>query len=178
MRKNRSAKMTGRRLKLRAQLWPDIKNENLWLRDKTSGFTTIPRCLSLIARIMDSLSVKKPLSNTYLALWCYSFDEMIITVQKPHQMALESGFSGQRALSTWRDRMKKLEDLGFIRSAKGASGDFHYIVILNPYLVIRTLNESKGYEVPSDLYNTLIERMEEIGEETTMTYEEDDQAEQ
>ncbi len=67
--------------------------------------------------------------------------------------------------------MKKLEELGFIKSAKGASGDFHYILILNPYLIVKQLHENDEYEVPPDLYNTLLERIEEIGEATAMTDE-------
>lgn len=178
MRKDRSEKMDSRRLKLRNQLWPEINDDLLWLRKRegTAGFTTIPRGLSLISQIMDALSVRKPLSNTYLTLWCYSSDPMIITIQRPYQMALESGFAGQRALSTWRDRMKKLEDLGFIRSAKGASGEFHYVVILNPYLVVRQLHESDEHKIPHDLYNTLLERVDEIGEATAMTDENEEAA--
>ena len=176
MRKKRSDKMAGRRLKLRKQLWPEVRNKDIWSRlmEGTVGFTTIPRGLSLISQILNALSVRKPLANTYFALWCHSTDQMIISIQKPHQMALESGFAGQRALSTWRDRMKRLEELGFIKSAKGASGDFHYVVLLNPYLAVKNLNEGKEYEIPADLYNTLLERVEEIGEQTAMIDEEDE----
>lgn len=174
-RKSRSEKMDARRIKLRKQLWPDVEDEDLWLRDETAGWTTIPRGLSLVSQILDSLSVRKPLSSTYVALWCYSTDPMIITIQRPHQMALESGFTGQRALSTWRDRMKKLEELGFIKSAKGATGSFHYIVLMNPYWAVRELEEGDEHEISRDLYNTLLERAEEIGEETTMVDDEDEE---
>lgn len=169
MATKRSLRMTNKRLKLRGQHWPDITEDDLWLRSETKGFTTIPRGLPLIMRIMDSLSHNKPLANTYMALWCYGFDEMTVTIQKPRQMALESGFTGQRAENTWRERMKKLEELGFIKTAKGFSGPFHYILIMNPYYAVKALNENEKYKVPEDLYNTLIERMEEIGETTKMT---------
>ena len=168
MATKRSARMTTKRLKLRQQYWPDITDDDLWLRAETKGFTTIPRGISLIMRIMDSLSPQKPLANTYMALWCYSFDEMTITIQKPRQMALESGFTGQRAENTWRERMKKLEELGFIQSAEGFSGKFHHVLLLNPYYVVKCLNEDKKHDVPAALYNTLIDRMEEIGETTVM----------
>lgn len=168
MATKRSVRMSNKRLKLRQQHWPNINNDDLWLRSETKGFTTIPRGISIIMRIMDSLSLQKPLSNTYMALWCYSYDEMTVTITKPRQMALESGFTGQRAENTWRERMKKLEELGFIRSAKGFSGDFHYVLILNPYSVAKTLNESEQYSVNPVLYNTLLDRMDEIGETTKM----------
>lgn len=163
MAAKKAARMTERRLSLRKKYWPEVKEEELWVRQNTKGFTTIPRGLSILVRIMDSLSPGKPLSSTYLTLWCYAFDEMFITIQKPRQMALESGFGGQRAEYTWNSRMKKIEELGFIKSAAGVSGDFHYVLILNPYLVVRQLNE-KHDVVPKELYNTLVERIEEIGE--------------
>ena len=168
MATRRSVMMTNKRLKIRQQHWPDITDEDLWLRSETKGFTTIPRGMSLIMRIMDSLSPQKPLSNTYMTLWCYAFDEMTITIQRPRQMALESGFAGQRAENSWRERMKKLEELGFIRSAKGATGNFHYILLLNPYRVIRELKEDIKYNISEVLYNTMIDRIDEIGEITRM----------
>jgi hypothetical protein len=170
----RTAMMTNKRLKLRQQHWPDITDNDLWLRSETKGFMTTPRGISLVMRIMDSLSPHKPLSNTYMALWCYSFDEMTITIQRPRQMALESGFTGQRAESSWRDRMKKLEELGFIRSAKGATGTYHYILLLNPYLVVKKLKEDGKLDLFDVLYNTLVDRIDEIGEMTRMI---DDEAE-
>lgn len=171
MATKRSARMSNKRLKLRQQHWPDITSDDLWLRSETKGFTTIPRGISIIMRVMDSLSLQKPLSNTYMALWCYAYDEMTVTIQKPRQMALESGFTGQRAENTWRERMKKLEELGFIRSAKGFSGDFHYVLLLNPYYVVKKLNDGEQYSLLPALYNTLLDRMDEIGETTIMVDE-------
>jgi len=167
----KSVKMSNKRLKLRQQHWPDVTDQDLWLRKDTGGWTSIPRGISLIMRIMDSLSPQKPLSNTYMALWCYAFEEMTLTIQKPRQMALESGFTGQRAENTWRERMKKLEELGFIRSTGGVSGNFHNVLLMNPYHVVKTLNEGEKYEIPIALYNTLIDRAEEIGEATIMVDE-------
>ena len=166
MASKRSARMTKKREKLRKKFWPEISEDELWSRLKTKGFGTIPRGLSIIIRIMNSLSKGKPLSGTYLTLWCYVFDEMTITIQRPRQMAMESGFTGQRAENTWRDRMKKLEELGFIKSKSGPSGNFHYVLLLNSYLVVKSLEDSNDYNVPDYLYNTLADRIDEIGEVT------------
>lgn len=169
MATQRALRMTSKRIKLRQQHWPDITDKDLWLRNSgTKGFTTIPRGISLIMRIMDSLSLQKPLSNTYITLWCYAFDEMTVTIQKPRQMALESGFTGQRAENTWLERMKKLKELGFIRSIEGVTGNFHHVLLLNPYLVVKKLHQGEKYDVPTVLYHTLIDRIDEIGETTIM----------
>ncbi len=166
MATKRSTRMTKKRERLRNKFWPKIAEDKLWLRQNTKGFGTIPRGLSIIMRIMNSLSKGKPLSGTYFTLWCYVFDEMTITIQRPRQMAMESGFTGQRAENTWRGRMKKLEELGFIKTKSGPSGDFHYVLLLNPYLIVKSLENSKKYDVPEYLYNTLIDRIDEIGEVT------------
>lgn len=166
MASKRTVRMTHKRERLRKKFWPEITEDQLWLRKKTKGFVTIPRGLSIIMRIMNSLSKGKPLSDTYVTLWCYVFDEMTITIQRPRQMAMESGFTGQRAENTWRDRMQKLEKLGFIKTKSGPSGNFHYVLLLNPYLVVKSLEKSQKYEVPDYLYNTLIDRIDEIGEIT------------
>lgn len=173
MATKRSVRMSNKRIRIRQKHWPKITNDDLWLRSETKGFTTIPRGLSLIMRIMDSMSRQQPLSNTYMTLWCYAFDEMMVTIHKPRQMALESGFAGQRAETTWRNRMKKLETLGFVRSAKGASGDFHYILLLNPYEVVNKLKENGEYDVPTVLFDTLVDRVDEIGETTIMEDEDE-----
>ena len=127
----------------------------------------MPRGLSLVMRIMDALSGQATFRHLS-GFVAYSYDEMLITIQKPRQMALESGFSGQRAENTWRTRMKKLEELGFIKSKEGVIGDFHYTLLLNPYQVVKNLKDQGGYNIPDSLYNTLIERVEEIGEITIL----------
>ena len=96
-------------IQLRTELWPDVSEEMLWSRKRLDGFITVPRTMPIIQRIMDSLSVGMPLSGTYFALWCRLFDQSVVTVANPAELAFESGFSSQRAESTWAFRMKKLE---------------------------------------------------------------------
>lgn len=158
-------KIKQNRLNLRARYWPDDES-SVWSRHSSNGFTTIPRGLSIVAKIMDSFSPGKPLTGTYLALWCHGQDEMVLTLRRPGQMALESGFFGQRAEYTWNTRMKILEELGFIKSKQGSSGRYHYILLLNPYLAVKALKERLTGDIQEQLYNTLIERVEEIGEKT------------
>ena len=108
-------------------------------------------------RIMDELSKSKPLSTTYFALWCRLWDESgLITIKEPTLVAEEAGFSGQRAVRTWRDRMKILEKLGFIRCKPFSSNPFGYVLLLNPYGVVKRLWEKKKY-TNEGWYNALRE---------------------
>lgn len=153
--------VSDRRKALRERLWPDVKDEQLWLRKQRTGFTTIPRTMPLIGQMLDYLSGKGfPLLTTYLTLWSWVFDEAIVEIRNPREMAYESGFSGPRAETTWRSRMKRLEDLGFIKSKPGLAGEYQYVLLLNPLQRIKEIYEGK----PSDaLYSALLGRAAQIG---------------
>lgn len=151
-----------KREEIRKALWPDIIENDLWLRKKDVGFTTIPRTITLVSRIMDQLAGKgKPVSSTYLALWCWVFDEGFVEIKDPSMLAFESGFSGNRAHHTWKARMKILEELGFIKSKPGFSNDYQYIIILNPIKVIKKIYEGKPHD---HAYNAFVSRAIQVGE--------------
>jgi len=153
--------LSQKRRQMRMRLWPLIEDEHLWLRTKSVGFTTIPRTLPIVNRILDIQAGKGfPVSATYLALWCHVFDEGFIEVRNSRELAYESGFGGPRAEATWKTRMKKLESLGVIQSKPGMHGDYQYILMLNPYQVIEKLYENK----PKDFaFQALLSRMLHVG---------------
>lgn len=154
-------KISIRQLELRKQLWPQYGDDDLWLRTVRNGFTTIPRTLPLIFQIMDYLSKGKPVSATYFDLWCRTYDECFVVLNKPTEMAFNSGFAGQRAIQTWQNRVSMLNKLGFISTQPGLSGPLSYALILNPYKVIK--EHYRTQNVPANLYNPLLERAVEIG---------------
>ncbi len=146
-RSARASKMSKKWLGLRSRLWPEVEADDLWSRKKHDGFTTVPRTMPYVLRIMDDLADKgKPVSNVYLSLWCRAFDESMLEVRSMEQLAFESGFSGQRAVSTWKQRMRKLEELRFISSKAGASGEFNFVLIYNPHKIIGDLQEASIQE--------------------------------
>tara|TARA_R110002124_G_scaffold179557_1_gene347191 strand:- start:1240 stop:1788 length:549 start_codon:yes stop_codon:yes gene_type:complete len=152
-----------RRLDVRRALWPKVEDDALWLRKKNDGFTTIPRAFPIINRIMDKMSGKGfPLSSTYLVLWCHVFDEAYVEIKSPREFAFESGFGGTRAESTWITRMRKLKELGFIDSKAGASGEFHYVLIMNPILTIQTFYLDS--ERTDDDYTALVSKTIQVGD--------------
>lgn len=158
----KSNKIGEKKLSLRKELWPLISEDQLWHRRRNKGFTTIPRAMTYIMQIMNYLSSGKPVSQTYLALWCHTFDEYMITISNPKIMAFEAGFNGQRAETTWKGRMKYLVDLGFVEARQGISGPYHYVLLLNPFTAIKRLRE-RGEIIPAEIINTLHERLSEIG---------------
>jgi len=149
-------------LEMRNRFWPELDTSLLWNRKKEVGFTTIPRTLSYIMNMMDVLNKNKPLSKTYLALWCRTYDEMLVNLKNEAEIAYEAGFSGQRAVITWRERMKALFELGFIKAKEGANGKFSYVLLLDPHRVIEELYQTNKAILEVD-YNSYIERCLDVG---------------
>jgi len=127
-----------RRLNLRTRLFPDLREEDLWSRTRFIGFTSIPRTLSIIVRIIDNLDEKSS-GKVYLDLWCRAFDDYFIDVRDEYEFAYSSGYSGQRAVRTWRERVRVLKENGFIRFTKTPDGRVRHIVLLDPHPVIDQL---------------------------------------
>jgi hypothetical protein len=152
-------KIADRNRELRSKLWPSLTEEMIWDK-RQGGFRILPRTVPLFFKIMDELSSGFPLSKTYFALWCRSFEEMFLQIKSEKEMAFESGFAGQRAIYEWRRRMKLLTDVGFILSAPGPNGDFSYVQIIDPYYVTETLR--KNGKVSDRNYNALLQRFSEI----------------
>lgn len=149
---------------LRSRLWPELVEEDLWSRHLYDGFTSIPRTMPIIMNIIDQLSDgSKRTSITYLALWGQAFDEMYISLQNADDLSFHAGFTGQRATRTWKERIKVLDDLGFIRTAEGTAGQYSHAVILNPHFAIRRLHAAKTPGLTQASFNALTERAIAVG---------------
>lgn len=145
-------------LQLRKELWPEKENE-LWDRKKNQGFTTIPRTMPILMSIIDDLTKGKPAGQTYFALWCRAYDEHLLIIENAASFAAESGFTGERAETTWRQRMGTLQELGFIACKDGATGKFHYVLLLNPHLVAKKLKD----RIQEGAFRQLFSRGLEVG---------------
>jgi len=126
-----------RQLDARAKLWPSLDQAEIW-KIENEGWVALPRLMPLMMSIMDDMSGKGyPVSRTYLELWSRLREEHFLTLNRPEEMAFHAGFEGQRALRTWKDRMQRLHDLGFISLQDGPLGPLSHAVVYNPYYVIK-----------------------------------------
>lgn len=151
-----------KQLDQRNVLWPNVDGW-LWDRKANKGFATIPKTMPLILQVMDEMSKGKPLSGTYLGLWCATWDNSFVNISKSQEMAHGAGFSGQRAEYTWSARMKLLQELHFIDIKPGKSGAISHVIIWNPHRVIRHHHEQKTPGLVEASYNMLLDRALEIG---------------
>ena len=159
--KKRLSKIARQKLRMRDTLWPELDEARLWSRERSDGWLSVPRPMPLLMKIMDSLSKGKPVSSTYLDLWCRTYDDAFIIANKDREMAYFSGFTGERAVRTWTMRMRTLKDLGFIDIKSGPKGPISYVLIFNPYLVVHQLYEAG--QINETFFNSLAQRMIEIG---------------
>jgi len=166
--KREASAISKKQLALREQLWPGV-SEYLWDREartdigyRHTGYTTMPKTMPLILKIMDEMSKNHPLSSTYLTLWCSTWDNSFVTLSKPREMAYASGFGGQRGEQTWAARMKRLHDLHFIEIKPG-TGPLGYAIIWNPHIVVRWHHNHHTPGLTEASYNALVEWALNIG---------------
>lgn len=154
--------ITKKQLAQRELLWPGSEPW-LWHRKANKGFATIPKTMPIILQIMDDLSNGKPVSSTYLGLWCETWDNSMVNASKHQEMAHASGFTGQRAVYTWGARMQLLQTLRFIDIKPGNSGAISHVLIWNPHRVIRWHHEQKTPGLIEANFNALLSRALDIG---------------
>lgn len=167
--KVRLSKTAKAALQMREELWPGVGNDKLWLRTDLSrkGYTTIPRGMPLFMEIISSASKQVtsgksvPAGHAYLVLWCRVFDEGLVKIDNDTTAAFEAGYSGERSVSTWREHLRVLKELGFIDYKPGPAGPCQYILLFNPYhAVVRLRAKSWVQDVT---YTALLQRMSDIG---------------
>jgi len=150
-----------RQIVARSKLWPELQEPMLW-RMENEGWVAVPRLMPLMMSIMDDLSGKGyPVGRTYFEMWCRLREEQFLTLNRPEEMAFHAGFEGQRALRTWKDRVQRLANLGFIGLKAGPLGDFSYAVFYNPYHVVK--RAFLAGKVQERKWQALIIRANEVG---------------
>jgi hypothetical protein len=154
--------IAAKQIALRDQLWPAAE-AHLWQRKVVKGFATIPKTFPLVLQIMDDMTKDTPVSRTYLALWCSTWDNGFVSLAKPKELALASGFTGQRMEYVWGTRMRLLKQLGFIDIKAGKSGPMSHAIIWNPHHVIRRHYAQKTPGLQEASYTSLVEWALEIG---------------
>ena len=151
-----------KQIALRDHLWPDVE-ERLWRRSVHKGFTTIPKTMPLILKIMDEMTKGAPVSSTYITLWCTTWDNSFALLNRKGDLANAAGFGGQRGEHTWATRMKKLNELKFIDIKPGKSGPMSSALIYNPHIVIKDHHHRRTPGLMEASYNALMEWALDIG---------------
>jgi hypothetical protein len=143
--------------------FPNYPEELLWTRSRNDGFATVPRSLPLAMQAIDAQSKGQPAGHVLLCLWIRAPDHPLLTIDAPAAFATEAGFEGERAVDTWRRRMRTLRSLGFIETKEGSTGDFHYVLLLNPNVGVEKLKREG--KTQTAFYGRFRDRLIDIGAE-------------
>lgn len=118
----------------------------------------------MIGTIADMMAEKnKRVSTTYFGLWCRVWDTGVVVIDNEYEAATEAGFTGERRIYTWRDRIKQLAEIGLIDVQSGPKGPNQFILLLNPYQVLTRIHETQEHRIQDQYWLALVERAEEIG---------------
>lgn len=153
-----------RRETLRDNIWPG-SDEWIWdINDPaTIGFATVPRLLPLVCHLLKHLAENKAgdPSSVYTELWCRDYGQGIITISDEQDCAFASGYTGNRAVRTWRERMFALVELKFILAERDGNREYGQVLLLNPIEVCAQLR-AEG-RVPSEWWTAFVRRAGDIG---------------
>ncbi len=131
-----------RRDTLRQELWPNGEAEMWRGPRRETGWSGVPRTLSAILAALDEPRVRGPLDLTrvYVDVWTRAFDEGLVEVADEVEAAFLCGFSKRRVRS-WRERIHKLAELGFIRVFRVGIHDIGAIGLVHPHIAMTRLKK-------------------------------------
>lgn len=158
--KARAMKMSEKAAAIMEVHFPGFPEAWLWRRKKNHGYSTIPRTLPIAMQALNEIK-GHPAGHPLFCLWARSPDHPFLIIENQATFAAEAGFTGARAVDTWRRRMKVLKKYDFIATKKGSSGEFHYVLLLNPNAAVEKLRRLNL--VTDDLYSRFLERLADIG---------------
>jgi hypothetical protein len=154
-------KMADRAQHLMTVHFPNMHPSFIWHRKTNDGFTTVPRTLPIVMQAVDAQSKGQPAGHTLFCLWARAPDHPVIMIENPATFAGEAGFVGERAVDTWRKRMKRLRELWLIQTKPGPSGDYHYVLLVNPNAALEWMR-TQGL-VQDGIYARFVDRLMEVG---------------
>ena len=120
----------------------------LWLAEPEKGFSRVPRTLSLLAVLMKrrELSGNRDPSSVYVELHTRHLGEGVVELTHEADHALAAGYTGNRAIRTWRDRMRLLEQLGFIHIMSKLGRKLGYALLIHPSFAVAQIKDQGKVE--------------------------------
>lgn len=146
---------------MREHLWPKGDAE-MWRGVKEKGWFAAPRYLPAVLALLDEKELRgdQDLSRVYIDLWTRTYDEGLVQVTTDKEHALACGFPNR--VRSWRDRLRKLEELGFVKVFAVGASDFAYIGMVHPYIAVQRLRR-KGKLTNERLWNLFIKSLADAG---------------
>lgn len=160
MAKNKAPGYSKRRA-AREQFWA---SETPWTGDNEKGWFKAPRTLPLILALLSSKNVSGNTDPTrvYLELLARHLDNGIVKMGTDEEHAYAAGYTGERGVRSWRERMKVLEGAGLIMVKRVAGKHFAYVLLVHPSVFVPALRTAGKVDAEWD--EAYINRQLETGE--------------
>jgi len=136
-----------RREEIKAEFW---EKEIAWTGDNEAGWFRATRTLPLILNLLADKKVSGSLDPTrvYLELLARHMDSGLVEMASEGEHSYAASYSGTRGVRTWQERMKVLEECGFIKTKKGGNLLFKYVLLVHPAIAVQNLrNQGKVTDV-------------------------------
>ena len=152
---------SARRLAARQEFWP---NEIAWTGDNEKGWFRAPRTLPLLLALIASKTVSGSADPTrvYLELLARHVDEGVVLMAADEDHAFAAGYTGERGVRSWRERMKVLERAGVIRTRGMGARRYAYVLLVHPSVFVAKLRELK--KVDEEWFEAYRHRQLDTGE--------------
>ena len=137
-----------------------------WTGESDRGWFRGSRTLPLICALIDSkpISGDTQSSRVYVELLSRHIDGGVIEMADEGIHAFCAGYVGQRGVRTWHERMRILEENGFIMTKQIGNKKYALVLIVHPTVVVQRLREQK--KVDNVWWDTYRNRQIEIKEDT------------
>jgi hypothetical protein len=152
-----------RRKQLKKEFWP---NEIPWKGPQEKGYFCAPRSLCFVLQALSS----KPVSGNanpsiaYLELLSRHHGQGVIEMTHNEDHAYAAGYITPRGYRTWRNAMKLLEDVGFIRANKTGQR-YAKVLLIHPSIVMKALHDAG--KIDAQLWEAFRARQIEVKESST-----------
>lgn len=126
--------------------WPTVTDEQVW-SSEAGGFAIVPRTAGMVAEVVIREAHKRMFDassaagTTYLTVWLHSQACGVARLESEEDAAFESGYGGERGVTTLRRHLRTLKQMGFIDFIEESRGRVKWILIFNPYQVVKKLHE-------------------------------------
>jgi hypothetical protein len=164
-----------RRERYKSEYFPEVI---AWTGEKPEvGWFRAPRTLPLLMALLKSKKVSDNTDATsvYLELLSRHRDTGVIEMASETDHSYAAGYPGTRGVRTWQERMRLLEELGFIQSKKVGNATYKYVVLVHPAIIVKNLcDEGKVDQLWLDTYRQMQIETKEASYEQLMKRIQDD----
>ena len=152
-----------RRKQLKKEFWPhDIP----WRGSQEKGYFCSPRSLCFVLQALSSKLVSGSAnpSMIYVELLSRHHGQGVIEMTHNEDHAYAAGYTTTRGFRTWRNGMKLLEEVGFIR-ANMSGQRYAKVLLIHPSLAMKALHDAG--KIDEQLWEAFRARQIEVKESSS-----------